>query len=209
MKVPLESVYFKYSVEGHEEAQQEIIDSMFNQASESHKAEVDDITTFKDGKKAEKTEDRISETDFFLEHNNIPEYFNVADRKTKMMEQMLEEFRGIGYDDITVENVWFQQYHTSDTHSWHTHGLSHWAVVYYVELPEGSPPTHLKSAVTGETLVPDVGEGDVLIIPAQTIHRSPPNKASGRKTIIDINIVCSGDCHSKNARYQEPQVSLP
>jgi len=184
-----------YHVDGHERHKENILAHIEDADSGSHNDTVRDMTSIQDGHATSTTEERISNTDYFSQTSTHTDYMKYILNETPVSDMLLAEFNKLGYDSTEIGAYWFQQYHDSDTHSWHTHGDSHWAVVYYVELPESAPPTHIRSPYHKETIVPDVGEGDVLVIPAQVIHRSPPNPTDDRKTVVAFNVVCSGDCH--------------
>lgn len=91
----------------------------------------------------------------------------------------------LGYKNITINQVWFQQYTQNSFHSWHTHS-SHYTGAFYVELPNGTPKTQLK--VDNNILNIDAKEGEIVIFPSFISHRSPKNTSPYRKTIISFNI---------------------
>lgn len=76
---------------------------------------------------------------------------------------------------------WFQQYTQNSDFGWHQHN-GHWAVVYYLELPEMSEAT--------EFLHYDIPlkEGQLIFFPTFLVHRSPIIKSNTRKTIIATNV---------------------
>ena len=80
---------------------------------------------------------------------------------------------------------WFQQYTKYSYHSWHDHKC-HWAMVYYITLPQGSKPTQF--LVNEKVLDIDANEGDIAIFPGWIKHRSPANKSTEVKTVISINV---------------------
>lgn len=89
--------------------------------------------------------------------------------------------------EAAVDNYWFQQYTRNKEHSWHYHWSCLFHAIYYVELPEGTPPT-LCRAAGGFEYTPNVKEGDILIMPSTIKHCSPVNNSDKRKTIIAVNI---------------------
>jgi ectoine hydroxylase-related dioxygenase (phytanoyl-CoA dioxygenase family) len=95
--------------------------------------------------------------------------------------KLLSESLGVS-EKAVIDNMWFQQYKKNDKHSWHTHGLSNFSNVYFVELP-------LKSLATEILNVNNLNlkEGDLLTFPSHLYHRSPINKTNKRKTIISFN----------------------
>ena len=84
--------------------------------------------------------------------------------------------------NLTLHNIWFQQYEQDNVHEWHTHGFTQYTNVYYVELPD----TSLKTEILDEEDI-EVEEGDILSFPAYIFHRSKINKTNKRKTIISFN----------------------
>lgn len=97
----------------------------------------------------------------------------------------MEEIYGLKIDE-KQPTPWFQQYFQNSSFGWHQHG-GHWAVVYYLELPEMSEST--------EFLNFDINlqEGDLIFFPTFLVHRSPIIKSDKRKTIIATNLDFSVD----------------
>jgi len=77
---------------------------------------------------------------------------------------------------------WFHQYYQSSSFGWHQHN-GHWAIIYYVELPEPKEATEFLDYGT----LP-VEEGDLVFFPTFLNHRSPVIKSDKRKTIISCNL---------------------
>ena len=65
----------------------------------------------------------------------------------------------------------------------------HLASIYYVELPDRSLTTILKDPETGEEIIPDVKEGQILTFASDILHKSPRNLSNTRKTVIPFNIM--------------------
>ena len=92
----------------------------------------------------------------------------------------------LGYENPTITDLWFQQYHEDNYHDWHIHGQQ-MVGVYYLELPEDAPKTELISPfLHKDKHVPDIKEGDILIFPSEVVHRAPVVGTS-RKTILSWN----------------------
>ena len=81
---------------------------------------------------------------------------------------------------------WFQQYVQGSDFGWHQHE-GHWAIIYFVELPEPNEAT--------EFLDYDIRlkEGDLIFFPTFLVHRSPEIKSNTRKTIISTNMTYQVD----------------
>ena len=92
----------------------------------------------------------------------------------------IEEMYGLSLDKIST--YWFQQYLQASSFGWHQHN-GHWAVVYYVELPEMRESTEFLNY--GQF---DLKEGDIIFFPTFLIHRSPEIISNQQKTIIASNI---------------------
>ena len=84
--------------------------------------------------------------------------------------------------------VWFQQYYNNDFHGWHMHGNSSISMSYLLELDDRKYSTEFIDIERNTTFQLDVEEGDVIIFPSYTIHRSPLIRGDSRKTTIAINL---------------------
>ena len=102
-------------------------------------------------------------------------------------------FKDLGYQVMHLWQIWYQQYLKGSSHCWHIHE-GQFTGVYYLEHPEGSPATEIKSPYNLETFKVDmVSEGDVIVFPGSWIHQAPINEKS-RKTIISFNLnICAPD----------------
>jgi|TARA_R100001460_G_scaffold14245_1_gene31974 hypothetical protein len=94
----------------------------------------------------------------------------------------------IGFTDVTLYNIWYQQYHNSGKHGWHTHG-SNFTGVYYLDFnKEIHPKTDiLNPSNPKEVISIDANEGDLIAFPAYYIHRGGRNLSHNSKTIISFN----------------------
>ena len=101
-----------------------------------------------------------------------------------------------------VTESWFNQYiaESGSEHPWHHHAdgerkageknpCINLANIYYVELPDESLITILKDPETGEEIIPDVKEGQILTFASDILHKSPRNFTESRKTVISFNLV--------------------
>jgi hypothetical protein len=92
-----------------------------------------------------------------------------------------------GYQEVLINDLWFQQYQLNDAHGWHVHG-SNFTGVYYLDMPTGSPITQLVNPLNQKEIInPNIKEGDILIFPSFVIHRAPVIKNLLKKTIISFN----------------------
>jgi len=137
------------------------------------------ISTIKNNK-YKTNKDSIHNTDWNLPKNFERKY---VDYFVPIIKPYLNEIaKKLHSEKAVIDNIWFQQYKKNDEHSWHTHGLSNFSNVYFVELP-------LKSLATEILNVKNLNlnEGDLLTFPSHLYHRSPVNKTNKRKTIISFN----------------------
>jgi hypothetical protein len=108
---------------------------------------------------------------------------------TKLLQNRFDE---LGYDEIKIRNIWFQQYNKGSEHGWHVHLGCQWTNVYYLDLPEGSPKTQLLNPMNQDEIIEmDVKEGDVLTFPSFILHRAPRVESDVVKTIISWNSDCN------------------
>jgi len=90
----------------------------------------------------------------------------------------------MGFENIILTALWYQQYIKDSTHGWHTHG-DNYTGVYYLELHEDSPTTELID--NGKINRLSVKEGDFVVFPSFIKHRAPKILDDNRKTIISFN----------------------
>ena len=88
-----------------------------------------------------------------------------------------------------IKSIWYQQYSKNSIHQWHYHAGCNWSAVYYVELPSNDVKTQLFD-ISKDAIVDDIDlkEGDLFILPANILHRSPRNTIEKNKTIISFNL---------------------
>jgi hypothetical protein len=127
----------------------------------------------------------VSLTDWNLPKEKERAYINVI--KDPLFEHLTHVYALIGYPAFSIENIWAQQYHKNSTHDWHLHESCNFTNIYYVELPEGTPPTQFVDTISKQIFSFDTKEGNILTIPSTFIHRSPPNLSDNRKTVISFN----------------------
>lgn len=115
-------------------------------------------------------------------------------------EEVVKIISTMGYNEIQLYEMWFQQYLKNDTHGWHIHGQQ-FTGVYYLEFPEGCSKTEICSPLDFNVKRIDVEEGDIIIFPAHFVHRGLPNK-NNRKTIISFNfdVITNTDTPSLNLK---------
>lgn len=92
---------------------------------------------------------------------------------------------------------WFQQYTTGTGFGWHQHNY-HFALVYYLELPDPNEATEFLQY--GKM---PVKEGDVIIFPTWMVHRSANIKSNKRKTIFACNVEFQVDREYIKEHYED------
>lgn len=93
----------------------------------------------------------------------------------------------IGYKDVLLNNLWFQQYNKNSRHNWHIHG-GNYSGVYYVDFKEEDVKTKLVDCTDQSIYSLDIKEGDIILFPAFVIHESGIQLNNNLKTIISFNI---------------------
>lgn len=137
----------------------------------------------------------IDNDEYYSDNITKTDYDNGCDFSREWVKEYIELFGDItqellglyGFSQGQIDRFWYQQYSTGGTHGWHTH-LCNFTGVYYLELPEDSPPTEFLTPFTWEAFKIDAKEGDVVIFPGSLIHKAPEIKNNSRKTILSWNI---------------------
>lgn len=132
--------------------------------------------------------------DFPLDRNNQHNKFYIETFKKAMDPYIAKVGAEHGLRLLNFGDPWFQQYFYDSDFGWHHHG-GHWAVVYFLELPEEKYQT--------EFLLYDnfnAKEGDVILFPTFLVHRSPSIRSESRKTIIATNITYNVDRKTINGK---------
>jgi len=130
--------------------------------------------------------DNISKTDWNLPKEQERKYL---DEFYKMLIPYMNDMaKKLKCKRWNIDNGWFQVYNNNNTHQWHVHEKSNYTNVYYLHLPNDTIKTEIYDVVTGKTIDDlEVKEGQILTLPASTIHRSPENKTNQQKIVIAFN----------------------
>ena len=104
----------------------------------------------------------------------------------RLQEHFDDVAKSLGYEYVEIEELWFQQYIQNNNHPWHVHS-SNYTGVYYLEFPQGSPPTQIVDH-NDKFYTIDAKEGELIMFPSFLLHRSPNVDHKVRKTIISFNI---------------------
>jgi hypothetical protein len=105
------------------------------------------------------------------------------------LQKHLEKFANkLGYQDIDLTNIWFQQYNKDGKHGWHTHA-ENYTGVYYVQFSNKCAKTELIDPFSqNKKIIIDAKEGDIVIFPSYVIHRATEQKQDLEKIIISFNL---------------------
>lgn len=126
----------------------------------------------------------ITKTDWEHSRNlRRPWVYLIKDDLHSCIKTMVNE---CGYEDVHIEDIWFQQYLNNSEHGWHVHS-SNFTGVYYLEMPDDAPKTLIIEPYTNTVIELDIKEGDVVMFPSYVIHKAPRNLSNKRKTIISFN----------------------
>ena len=130
-----------------------------------------------------------------------PHFLSPSDR-FQVINSIKNNYPDRDWSSGEVTESWFNQYiaESGAEHPWHHHAdrervsgqknpSIHLASIYYVELPDRSLTTILKDPETGEEIIPDVKEGQILTFASDILHKSPRNLSNNRKTVIPFNIM--------------------
>jgi hypothetical protein len=93
----------------------------------------------------------------------------------------------LGWELPEIGAIWFQQYHQKDHHQWHPHCGTNWAGIYFLEASVESHITEYIEPFTQKLFSFTAEEGDIVIFPAQLLHRSSEFLSENRKTVIAFN----------------------
>lgn len=108
--------------------------------------------------------------------------------KDDILKFFTKQINIIGYQEVKLHQIWFQQYKKNDTHGWHIHGHNYTGV-YYVDFSNEDAKTELVNQFDqNKILTINAKEGDIVIFPSFIIHRSPIQKINKTKTIISFNL---------------------
>ena len=154
----------KYKVKNFQEHKKNIINSIFKIPQ----------TTIQDKNQ------RIFHTDWEIPNTMRKEYREYFEKH--IMQDFLQNLRSkYNFEEIELDNFWFQVYAKNDYHGMHTHARANFTNVFYLQLPSDSVKTDIMD------LDITVEEGDILTFPAFLKHQSPINTNDAFKIIISFN----------------------
>mgnify|MGYP003128309809 FL=1 len=127
-------------------------------------------------------------------------YFLTTEDNFSFQDFLKKEYGNMG-NQWRVESQWYNQYESNSgsDHPWHNHEDSNsfgediltgsLTCIYYLEVIDESLMTVLKHPETGEEVIPEVKEGQILTMDGKIFHKSPRNFTNTRKTVISFNII--------------------
>jgi len=127
-------------------------------------------------------------------------YFLTTEDNFSFQNFLKKEYGNMG-NQWRVESQWYNQYESNSgsDHPWHNHEYSNslgediltgsLTCIYYLEVTDESLMTVLNHPETGEEVIPEVKEGQILTMDGKIFHKSPRNFTNTRKTVISFNII--------------------
>ena len=105
------------------------------------------------------------------------------------LEKQLNKYANyLGYSDVIIKGIWFQQYNKNGKHGWHIHG-ENYTGVYYVTFNNKCGKTELiDPLLQDKKFTINANEGDIVIFPSFVIHRASKQTTNDIKLIISFNI---------------------
>jgi len=172
---PLVMQYFVRKMPYHYENKQIILDMI------DRVERVDDTVTMPDDRYQ-----RITKYDYLMVDTvtNRPWVDFITPKILNVLNTMPPE---LGFAIPDIRAIWFQQYQTKDHHQWHPHCGCNWAGIYFLESPHYSHITEYIEPFTQRLFSFNAQEGDIVIFPAQLLHRSSEFFSDDRKTVIAFN----------------------
>ena len=127
-------------------------------------------------------------------------YFLTTEDNFSFQDFLKKEYGNMG-NQWRVVSEWYNKYESNSgsDHPWHNHEYSNsfgediltgsLTCIYYLEVIDESLMTVLKHPETGEEVIPEVKEGQILTMDGKIFHKSPRNFTNTRKTVISFNII--------------------
>ena len=132
--------------------------------------------------------DRLKKTDW-----PNAEYFDRSWVKKifPYLQSNLDEFaKSLGYENVMLRKIWYQQYENDNIHNWHIHG-DNYSGVYYLKMPSNNKTTYTQFLYPNDpdrSFLIEAEEGDLIFFPAFLIHRAPALRSNTDKIIISWNL---------------------
>ena len=133
-----------------------------------------------------KQTENLYNSDFYIKSEYKDEtYYDLVLPIFKQHMGGLSNLLGYKYENLTIFNIWYQQYAKNDFHDWHRHRNSVFNSIYYVDLPVGASKTTFR--FSGKEFQVEIKEGQILSFPSFYEHCSKPNLSDKIKTVIAFN----------------------
>jgi len=125
-------------------------------------------------------------SDFYIKSEYKDEtYYDLVNPIFKQHNESLSKLLDYKHENISIANIWYQQYAKNDFHDWHRHSKSVFNSIYYVDLPAEASKTTFR--FLGKEFQVEVKEGQILSFPSFFEHCSKPNLSDKIKTVIAYN----------------------
>jgi len=93
-------------------------------------------------------------------------------------------------DRFTLTKIWYQLYgkNTNSFHKYHIHEAVDCQIcgIYYLRLRDVERTTQF--LIEGKSVVPEVGEGDLILFDSRIPHQSPPHRSQYDKIVVSFNL---------------------
>jgi len=116
------------------------------------------------------------QTDWFSQYDE----FKLVAGYVKSFLQLPKFQVGIYNSKLVLASLWGMLYQPGDHQTIHDHLPCHWAFVYYVNTPNGSPPLIFDDCSFSYHPV----SGQILVFPASMRHHVPARTVSGRSNVV-------------------------
>jgi len=161
--------FFKYKIPNYKDLKKELIDLIYKSNFET----------------VDKYGEKVSFSDFEYSKDFNRQY--VIYIFDKIIEDFSKEFcKTNNCKSILIQNIWFQIYKTGDFHSIHTHPMSNFTNIVYIDIPMDKIKTNVYS-LNKDKIDIEIKEGDILTFPAFFPHESPVNDCKDNKIVVSFN----------------------
>ena len=115
---------------------------------------------------------------------------SVEEDFSKLFNKYLHHIIKDRIDRFTLNRIWYQLYgkNSNSFHGYHTHDAVDCQIsgIYYLRLRDFERTTQF--LIEGKTVVPEVGEGDIILFDSSIPHRSPPHQSKHDKIVVSFNL---------------------
>ena len=135
------------------------------------------------------------ETDFHSYKNNS-NFINNEEIKTIFKDELDYFMRTINISNLELTSSWFEKSTLGSSHSVHSHGITGYSSVCYINYDENchSPLTFLapyRNFLDGDDLFytpTNIKEGTILFFPSAILHYAPLNETTTERLVVSFNL---------------------